>query len=61
MRMLPITNRAAEYAPIAPSCCNACRICATQGILGLIFGGTAAAGAVALGLVARPFERFRRA
>jgi hypothetical protein len=55
MRMLPITNRAADYAPIAPACCNACRVCATQGILGLIFGGAAASGGAILALVRRPF------
>ena len=51
--MLPMTNRAADYAPIAPACCNACRVCATQGILGLILAGAGAVGAVAFGLVRR--------
>jgi hypothetical protein len=53
MRMLPLTNRAADYAPVAPACCNACRVCATSGIVGLIFGG----GAAALAFLARPFLR----
>ena len=43
-RMLPVVNRAAEYAPVAPACCNACRVCATSGAVGLAFAG---AGAVA--------------
>jgi hypothetical protein len=43
-RMLPVVNRASDYAPIAPACCNACRVCATSGIVGLVF---AAGGAVA--------------
>jgi hypothetical protein len=52
MRMLPITNRAADYAPVAPVCCNAYRICATQGVIGLVVGGAGAIGAVAVGLAA---------
>jgi hypothetical protein len=57
IRMLPITNRAADYAPIAPACCNACRVCATQGILGLIFGGAAASGTTILAFARRPFAK----
>jgi len=57
MRMLPITNRAADYAPIAPACCNACRICATQGILGLIFGSVAAGGAAVATFAHRFFAK----
>lgn len=43
-RMLPVVNRAADYTPMAATCCNACRTCVTTNILGLAF---AAAGAVA--------------
>ena len=54
VRMAPITNRAAEYAPMAPACCNVCRTCTTTNIVGLALGGATAAG-VALGrLVKRP-------
>ena len=42
--MAPLTNRAAEYAPIAPACCNVCRTCTTQNVVGLALGGIAAAG-----------------
>jgi hypothetical protein len=52
-RMLPITNRVADYAPVAPACCNACRICATQGAISLIVGGAAAFGAALLGFARR--------
>jgi hypothetical protein len=44
-RMLPLANRAADYAPMTPACCNACRMCATSGAVGLIFAGAGAAGA----------------
>ena len=57
MRMLPITNRASDYAPIAPACCNACRICATQGVLGLIFGSVAAVGAAVVAFARRFFAK----
>lgn len=50
--MAPITNRAADYAPIAPACCNACRTCTTTNVVGLILGGAAALG-VGVGRLAR--------
>ena len=54
VRAAPLTNRAAEYAPMAPACCNVCRTCTTTNIVGLALGGLTAAG-VALGrLVNRP-------
>jgi hypothetical protein len=57
MRMLPITNRAADYAPIAPACCNACRVCATSGAIGLAF---AAGGGVVAALTAFGRRLLRR-
>ena len=42
--MAPITSRAAEYAPIAPACCNVCRTCTTTNLVGLALGGGAALG-----------------
>ena len=45
-RMLPLANRAAEYAPVAPACCNACRVCATSNAVGLIVAGLGAGTAV---------------
>jgi hypothetical protein len=54
MRMLPVTNRAADYAPIVPACCNACRVCATN----YIFGAVAAAGAAVLALSGRLVRHF---
>jgi hypothetical protein len=44
VRAAPITNRAAEYAPMAPACCNVCRTCTTTNIVGLALGGLTAAG-----------------
>jgi hypothetical protein len=52
VKMLPIANRAADIAPTAIGCCNACRTCATTNLLGLVF----AVG----GYMAAPFVRFRR-
>jgi hypothetical protein len=52
-RMLPVVNRAADYAPMAPACCNACRVCATNGIVGLIFAAGGAVSAFAVGLARR--------
>ena len=44
-RTLPLANRASDFAPMAPACCNACRVCATSGAVGLIFvaGGAVSA------------------
>jgi hypothetical protein len=54
VRAAPITTRAAEYAPMAPACCNVCRTCTATNIVGLALGGLTAAG-VALGrLIKRP-------
>ena len=48
VKAAPITNRAAEYGPAVPVCCNVCRTCTTTNIVGLaITGGAGAAYAVA--------------
>jgi hypothetical protein len=55
--MAPLTNRAADYAPMAPVCCNVCRTCTTQNVVGLVLGGATALGvgvAAAVKRVARP-------
>ncbi len=57
-RMLPVMNRASEFAPIAPACCNACRVCATNGIVGLAFAAGGAATAFAAGLARRLVRAF---
>ena len=51
-RMLPLVNRAADVAPIAPACCNVCRSCMTTNVAGLAVAGVSAA---ALGI--RRFAR----
>jgi hypothetical protein len=43
VRLTPFTTRAAEYAPIAPACCNVCRTCTTTNIVGLVAGGATVA------------------
>jgi len=48
VKAAPITNRAAEYGPAVPVCCNVCRTCTTTNMVGLGIGvGTGAAYAVA--------------
>lgn len=42
VRLAPITNRAAEYGPGVPACCNVCRTCTTTNAVGLVLGGGAA-------------------
>jgi hypothetical protein len=44
VRMAPIANRAAEYGPAVPACCNVCRTCTTTNLVGLGIGGVTAAG-----------------
>jgi hypothetical protein len=51
--MAPITNRTAEYAPAAPACCNVCRTCTTQNVVGLVLGGATAFGIGLAGAVKR--------
>jgi hypothetical protein len=47
VRAAPVTNRAAEYAPMAPACCNVCRTCTTTNVIGLATAGIVAAAAAA--------------
>jgi hypothetical protein len=44
-RMLPVVNRAADYAPMATACCNACRTCVQTNVVGIIFVGVGAVAA----------------
>ena len=53
VRMAPITNRAAEYGPAVPACCNVCRTCTTTNLVGLALGGLTAAGVAVASLVRR--------
>jgi hypothetical protein len=55
-RMLPITSKAADHAPMATACCNACRTCATTNAFAMVtaFG---AGIAVAAARFARRFAR----
>jgi hypothetical protein len=45
VKAAPITNKAADIAPVAPACCNVCRTCTTTNIVGLL--STCVVGAVA--------------
>lgn len=42
-RALPMANQAADSAPVVVACCNACRVCVTSNVVGLVFTGCAAA------------------
>jgi hypothetical protein len=44
VRMAPVVNRAAEYGPAVPACCNVCRTCTTTNLVGLAVGALTAAG-----------------
>jgi hypothetical protein len=44
VRVAPITNRAAEYGPAVPACCNVCRTCTTTNLVGLAIGAITVAG-----------------
>jgi hypothetical protein len=44
VRFALITNRAAEYGPAAPACCNVCKTCTTTNLAGLAVGGLTVAG-----------------
>jgi hypothetical protein len=41
-RALPLVSRASEHAPMATACCNACRTCVTNNVLGLVGAGALA-------------------
>jgi hypothetical protein len=56
-RALPLVNRAAEHAPMATACCNACRACVTSNVVGLALAG---AGAVVSAVSALRRRRPRR-
>jgi hypothetical protein len=52
VRVAPLTSRAAEYAPLAPACCNVCRTCTTTNVVGVVLGGASVA-ALGVGRFAR--------
>jgi hypothetical protein len=52
-RMLPLTNRAADLAPVAPACCNVCRTCTTTNIATFSLGAVVALGAAVAGPIKR--------
>jgi hypothetical protein len=53
VKAAPITNRAADYGPMVPACCNVCRTCTTTNIVGLATAGVFAVFAAARRLVRR--------
>ena len=53
VKVAPITTRTADFAPVAPACCNVCRTCTTTNVIGLVFGAGAALGTAATRLFRR--------
>jgi hypothetical protein len=53
VRMAPVTSRAADFAPVAPACCNVCRTCTTTNVVGLVLGGFVAFATAARQLLRR--------
>jgi hypothetical protein len=53
VKVAPITTRAADFAPVAPACCNVCRTCTTTNVIGLVFGAGVALGTAATRLFRR--------
>jgi hypothetical protein len=47
VKVAPLTSRAADFAPVAPACCNVCRTCTTTNVIGLVFGAGAAVATAA--------------
>ena len=54
VKTLPLANRYAEHAPMAATCCNACRTCAQTNAL-------AAVAAAGIWIASRAAGLFRRA
>jgi hypothetical protein len=52
-KALPLANRYAEHAPMAATCCNACRTCVQTNALAAV----AAAGLWIASRARRPFRR----
>jgi hypothetical protein len=48
-----MANQAVDNAPVVVACCNACRVCVTSNAVGLVFAGSAAAGAAVWRLATR--------
>jgi hypothetical protein len=47
VRLAQTASKVGEHAPLATSCCNACRTCVTTNILTIATAGLAAAGIAA--------------
>jgi hypothetical protein len=47
VRLAPVTNRAADYGPALPACCNVCRTCTTTNLVGVAVGALTVSGVAA--------------
>jgi len=52
-----MANQAADSAPVVVACCNACRVCVTSNVVGLVFAVGAAVGAVVSRVATRYLRR----
>jgi hypothetical protein len=52
-RLIQLSSRYSDVAPVVPACCNVCRTCTTTNVVGLIMGGSIAAAAAVHRLVTR--------
>ena len=53
-KALPLANRYAEQAPMAATCCNACRTCVQTNIVAAVLAAVVAAGTGIARVVRRP-------
>jgi hypothetical protein len=57
VKTLPLANRAAEHAPMATVCCNACRTCVQSNLLGIAAAGALGVATYASRLTKRLLRR----
>ena len=53
VRAAPLTNRAADYAPAVPACCNVCRTCTATNVMAVAGAAVIAVGAGAAAVFRR--------
>ena len=53
-RMIQVTSKYGEHAPMAAVCCNACRTCATTNLASLGLAAIAGIGAFVTRRITRP-------
>jgi hypothetical protein len=59
-RIGQVAGKYADSAPLAPACCNACRVCVTSNVVGIATAAVAAAGVGLARVAQRLRPRFAR-